>query len=118
VIQLRSRKYTRKSGAFNGSDQFYVPGILPALVFLPNLNLIVSLGSRGANGYVTFKFLKDDPQWDDSRYQRLVTFLRNHVTEWSIVECVVGFFPCEFLGLTFQPICAPVITEQWPPGLQ
>ncbi|KIM89078.1 hypothetical protein PILCRDRAFT_84870 [Piloderma croceum F 1598] len=81
VIKLQSRKYTRKSGAFTGSDQFYVPG------------------SRGADGYVTFKFLKDDPQWDDSRYQRLVTFLRNNVTggrsivdnngalaAWSLVE--------------------------------
>jgi hypothetical protein len=63
-----------------------------------NLNLIISLGSKGADGYVTFKFLKDDPQWDDSRYQRLVTFLRNNIRGGqSIVECVVDFLPYEFL---------------------
>ena len=44
----------------------------------PNLKLTTLLGSQ-SSGLLTFKFLKNDPEWDDSRYQRLVAFLRKQV---------------------------------------
>lgn len=34
MVQLQTRKYTRKSGAFNDSDEFYIPGTAPAPVLL------------------------------------------------------------------------------------
>jgi hypothetical protein len=73
--------------------------VLLLLLCYFNLKLIVALGSKRLDGYLTFKFLKDAPEWDDSRYQRLVSLLRKTVPgEYSSVKCVFDFPYCEFFS--------------------
>jgi hypothetical protein len=81
----------------------HTPQVLYILLRYFDLNPMVDVEGKNDNIYITFKFLTDDPEWNGTNYQKLVTFLKQRIGGLQVVWCVFDppFLCREFLRLMF-----------------